>query len=485
MGAGSLLSRIGHYSLAKAAVMVAGIISYPILTRTLTPAEYGIMGLVLTLLNLAIGVAKLGLQFSTVRLWSHYDQTEESRSRFAVSFFAATLTAGLGVLVLYNLANLAASPLVEDQLTFFFMLASPLIVVRALSSFGRALLQAREHSRAYAGFEVLYTYAAMVLAVLGATTVIGGLTGYYVGLNLGEALVTVALLVFVLRGARFARDSLNGAMVREAVSFGFPMSIYEMTGVLFYTGDRFIILWLADKARLGYYTVAFNLATYINQMFAMPVTMTVQPAMTALYEKEGAEAASDFLRQAARWFYMFCAAAVAGLYMVKDDLLRLLASETFLPSAALTPVILAGFLMAVSRDILGAGMFLRKRPWLMARMNLLGAGLNAALNLVLIPQMGVQGAAVATLCSQLAITLGFWWLGYRLVPVRVDLWALFRHALAAAAMVAVLHLADPGPGVLRLVLRIVLGGAVFAGAVMALDSEARALGRKVVRKLRG
>jgi len=484
MGAGGLLQRMGHYSLAKGAIMAAGLISYPILTRTLSPSEYGVMGLVLTLLNLAIGVAKLGLQFSTVRLWATYDEAQESRSRFQVSFFVATLSAGFGMLLLYNAVNLGVARLVDDQMTFFIMLASPLILVRALSSFGMALLQARQHSKAYAGFEVLQTYVAMVLAVLGATTIIGGLTGYYVGLNLGEALVTSALLAFALREARFRRESLDGAMVREAVAFGFPMSIYELTGVLFYTGDRFIILWLADKARLGYYTVAFNLATYINQMFAMPVTMTVQPAMTALYEKEGSAAASEFLGQAARWFYMFCVAAVGGLFMVKDDLLNLLASTTFLPAARLTPVLLAGFLMAVSRDILGAGMFLRKRPWIMARMNLLGAAINAGLNLLLIPRMGVQGAAVATLCSQFIITVGFWWLGSRLVPVRVDLWALGRHALAAAVMVGVLLLVDPGPGALRLVLRMVTGAVVFTGVAMVLDSEARAMGRLVMDRIR-
>ena len=43
-------------------------------------------------------------------------------------------------------------------------------------------------------------------------------------------------------------------LVKEAVAFGFPMSLFEMSGVLFYTGDRFIINWLLNRTQLGYYT---------------------------------------------------------------------------------------------------------------------------------------------------------------------------------------------------------------------------------------
>ena len=87
-----LLSRIGHYTVAKGAIMAAGFISYPILTRVLEPGEYGVMGLVIGLLNLTIGVSKLGLQFSTVRLWAQHSDTEQGRQRFILSFFSSSLS---------------------------------------------------------------------------------------------------------------------------------------------------------------------------------------------------------------------------------------------------------------------------------------------------------------------------------------------------------------------------------------------------------
>ncbi len=480
-----LLSRIGHYTIAKGAIMAAGLVSYPILTRVLEPGEYGVMGLIIGLLNLTIGVSKLGLQFSTVRLWSQHSDTEQGRQRFIFSFFCATLLASLTVVALYDTATVFISPWLEDGLGFFILISSPLIMIRALQSFGLALLNAREWSKPYALFEVAIAYAAMILAVLGAAVVIGGLKGYYIGLIAGETVIVVTMMIYVLRSTRMRRDNLDCRLIREAVGFGFPMSLYEMSGVLFYNGDRFIVLWLLDKVQLGYYTVAHNLSMYIHVLFGYPVMMAVTPAVTSLYEKEGKEAASDFLRVAARWYFLFCMAAVAGMLMIRGELLELLASAKFLRGADMIPILLTGLLISGSRDILGAGLFLKKRPWLMAGMNLSGAAINALLNLALIPLFQIEGAAWATLATQAIITLVFWGLGSRFVPVTLDLPKFALHALCALAMAGALHLITFDSSLLRLLVRLPTGALVFGLLLVLVDADARQVAKRFVNKFTG
>ena len=482
---GGLLAKIGHYSLSKVAMMVAGLISYPILTRVLSPGEYGIMGFVLTLLNLSIGVSKLGLQFSMLRFWTRLEQEQDGVQRLILSFFVTTLLVSLTVTLLYDGATALIGPLLNAELAFFILVSSPLIMCRSMLSFGMTVLNSSQRSKPFALFEIVDVYVSMILAVLGVAVVFRSLIGYYAGLIVGESLVVLALLIFVLRGTRFARRNIDLGLVREGISFGLPMAVFELSGVLFFTGDRLLILWLADKARLGYYTVAFNLSKYINQLFTLPVMMTVRPAMTELYETEGAEATSAFLRAAVRWFFLFTLAAVAGVTMIREDLLVLLASKKFLPAAEIVPMLVAGMLIMASREILGSGMFLKRRPWLMAQLNVVGALFNAGLNVALIPRLGIVGAALATLISQLVMTGAFWWQGRRLVPVPVDLPALLLHALCAAAMGGALYLIDPGPGAVRLVLRVVAGVVVFSGLLLAVDREARAVAGKVLARLRG
>ena len=480
-----MLHRIGHYTLAKGAIMAAGLVSFPILTRVLSPAEYGVMGLIIGLLNLTIGISKMGMQFSTVRLWAENSDSETRRQRFILSFFFATVLAGTTVALAYNGVTAVLTPWLDPNLVFFILLSSPLILTRALQSFGLALLNAREWSRPYAMFEVAIAYAAMILAVLGAAVVIGGLTGYYIGLVTGEALIVITMMFYVLRSTRVRRSNLSFPLVREAVSFGIPMAIYEMSGVLFYNGDRFIILWLLDKVQLGYYTAAHNLSMYVHVLFSFPVMRAVTPAVTSLYQKQGQQAASAFLRTAARWFFLFSMAAVAGMVMIRGDLLQLLASSKFIHGADMMPILLAGLLISGSRDILGAGLFLKKRPWQMAGLNLTGAALNAGLNMLLIPLLHIEGAALATLLTQSIVTGIFWLLGSRMVSVRVDLPHLLLHLLCALAMVGVLMLINPDSSLLRVLLRLPAGALVFTLLLVTVDRDARALAIKFVRRLRG
>jgi len=482
---GSFVKQIGHYSLSSLAVMVAGLISYPILTRVLAVEEYGVMGAVVTLLNIFIGISKMGLQFSIVRFWPEWSKRPAGVETFIYTVFVLMATVTVSVTGLYVGATWLLKPVVGWTWVFFISISSPLIVVRTISSFNLSVLRSREMSKTVAGFEVLNTYLAMGLAVLGATTVIGGLTGYYIGLAIGEGLVMLLVSVIVLRWTRFRRANFSRELVREVVAFGLPMGLFEMIGILFYMADRFVILWLLDEAALGYYTVAYNLGWYVNTLFTESVDRAAVPRYSNLYEDEGEEATSDFLQKASKFFFLFAFPAVAGLVVIREDLLVLLASEKFRPGAALVPVLLAAFLLYGVRTLLGAGMFIKKRPWHMAWLNLAGVGLNLGLNAIFIPFFAIQGAAIASLISQFIMSVSFWVMGSRLVRVRLDLWALLLHAACAGAMAVTIHFIDPGPGVLRLVLRLAGGAVIYGALLVALDRDARELVGKIVRRVRG
>jgi O-antigen/teichoic acid export membrane protein len=484
-GLGDLLRRMSHYTLANLANMAAGFVSFPILTRVLSVAEYGIMGLIVMLLNFVNSVAKLGLQHSSVRLFPEWENREGGREQFVFTIFIAALLVCVPVTALYDGAVLALRPWLSGRLFYFMLLSSPMILLNAMNSFGQNLLRARQWSGPRAIFEVTTTYAAMILAVLGAARVIGGLRGYYLGLMLGQALVAGVLVVYVLRWTRFRRGNWSSPALREALVFGLPMALFELCGVLVYLGDRTIIQWLLDEEAVGYYTVAFNLANYVNLLFSIPLDMAAVPMYTHIYEKEGAAATSDFLRKTARFVFLFALPVLAGMVVIREDIVALLASKRFLPGADLLHILLAAFLITGLRSLFAAGMFLRRRPWQMAGLEVGCAVLNSILCLVLIPRFGILGAAYATLVSQTLTTITCWALGSRLVRARVDLLPLFLHAACAAAMGIAIHYIDPGPGVVRLLLRLGAGVAIYGVLVLVVDGEARALVAKIARRTKG
>jgi O-antigen/teichoic acid export membrane protein len=482
-GLGDLLKRLSHYTLANLAIMAAGLVSFPILTRVLSVAEYGIMGLIVMLITFLNSVAKAGLQHSSVRLWPEWERREGGLATFGLTLFVAALSFALATLVLYNGAVVALRPLIGERLAYFIALSSPLLVIQSVNSYGLNLLRARELSGVRAGFDVATAYVAMILAVVGATLVLRGLRGYYLGLMAGQALVSLALLGYVLRWTRFRRASWSPELLRAAIAYGLPMALAELCGAMFHMADRIIIQWLLDETAVGYYTMAFNLAMYVNMLFTMPMDMAAIPMYSGVYEREGAQAASEFLRKATRFFFLFALPAIAGVTVVREDVVQLLASKQFLPGASLVNLLLAGFLLYGSRTLLAAGMLLKKRVWLVAWLELAGAALNVGLNLILIPRFGIHGSAYATLATQIVGALVFYALGARLVFVPVDLLALLRHGACAVAMGLCIHHIRLGPVALQLGLRVCAGAALYLVLLVACDREVRAiLGRLRARR---
>jgi O-antigen/teichoic acid export membrane protein len=482
-GLGDLLRKAGHYSLANLAIMAAGLISFPILTRVLSVSEYGIMGLNVMLLTWLGSLSKLGLQHSAVRLWSEWERRPGGMQRFTLTFFLGALLTSLPVLALYAGALWLLRPWIGDRLFGFFLLASPLLFIQALSSFGTNLLRARQWSGRRAVFDVASGYAAMVLAVLGATVIWGGLRGYYLGLMSGQALVALVLLASVLSWTRLRRGNFSPSLLREGISYGLPMAVAELSGSLFHMSDRLVIQWLLDENAVGYFTMAFNLAMYVNTLFALPMDLAAVPMMASLYEQAGARATSEFLRKAARFFFMAAAPVAVGMWVIREDLVALLASRRFLPGAALVHLLLVGFMLHGGRTLLGAGLLLKKRVWTVAAIELAGAATNLALNLLLIPRMGIAGSALATLVTQLAATLVVFWWGSRLVPVRLEGLALLGHAGWALLMgVVVSRVSIAGGTAVRLLVHVAAGALVYLLLLLLVDPEARRLARRALGK---
>jgi O-antigen/teichoic acid export membrane protein len=107
------------------------------------------------------------------------------------------------------------------------------------------------------------------------------------------------------------------------------------------------------------------------------------------------------------------------------------------------------------------------------------AVLNIALNLVLVPRIGIVGAAIATLISYAASALAAAFASRRLLPVALPWATITRAGSAAAVMYGSLLYVYPGHRLVTVAVRVVLGGIVYGTLMMLIDSDARGMVRGV------
>ncbi len=111
---------------------------------------------------------------------------------------------------------------------------------------------------------------------------------------------------------------------------------------------------------------------------------------------------------------------------------------------------------------------------------------NIALNVILIPRMGLMGAAVASAASFALGLGGSWLLGRKALALPVPLMELTRIGLCTAAMMAVVA-ATPSlfGGLLDAAIKAAAGGSVYAALAWLLDlNGVRALAAPMIDRLR-
>jgi O-antigen/teichoic acid export membrane protein len=98
------------------------------------------------------------------------------------------------------------------------------------------------------------------------------------------------------------------------------------------------------------------------------------------------------------------------------------------------------------------------------------AGLNVILNLILVPQFGLMGAAWATAVSFGAGMIATWMIGRRVVALPIPWESLARCGVATGIMALVVSQLPAVGGLGELILDASVGGIVYAAAALTLNA---------------
>jgi O-antigen/teichoic acid export membrane protein len=135
--------------------------------------------------------------------------------------------------------------------------------------------------------------------------------------------------------------------------------------------------------------------------------------------------------------------------------------------------------------MLGAGLFIHRRSRRIMAIVMSSAALNMILNVVLIPRVGIVGAAIATLVAYTAASLLLAAAGRHLLPVAIPWPTIARASAASGLMYLAVAFVLPGHRLLTVLVRAVMGAAVYAALLLLVDADARKLARAALARFGG
>ena len=412
------------YGTARLLTGSIALLSLPIFTRVLSPADYGAVDLLTTIAAIVHVTVAIEISQGFGRYVLSADG-RGARERYASTALWFTLAAySVFAAIVFPLAGRISIWLLgTDVYDGVFRVATLVIWSTGLFNFVQNVLRYERRSTSYAVVSIVFSVLSFGVTVAFLLYFRIGLIGVFAG-------QFVAGVIAVGLGLWLARDTIaptfDRQRMQEMLMFSAPL-VPSGLGIMLTTYvDRYAIVRLLSLEELGFYGVAFRLASIVGVALA-GVVSAVAPLMYQHHHDPGTPA------QVARMFQWFLALAlplVLFLALFAPELVRLVAPAEYVPATHVVFVLSAAILTASCYNF-APGLWIAKRTGWVALIGVSSGAINLALNLMLIPRLGLIGAALSTLTSAALACIAHFVSSQRFYPVP------FRWSRLAAAAIIV------------------------------------------------
>jgi len=154
--------------------------------------------------------------------------------------------------------------------------------------------------------------------------------------------------------------------------------------------------------------------------------------------------------------------------------------------AEIVPWILLAYVFTGAYVVFVVGIYLEKKTKYLPLVTGAGALLNVGANLILIPLLGILGAALSTLLSYIVMAVGMYFASQRFYRVEYEWGKVIKITGSAMVLFSVFLLVHPVPlsfigSVVKIILLGVFGVTLFITNV--IDAEEIAEGKKIVQRI--
>ncbi len=380
------------YGLAKAIPALMAFAALSLYTHYLSPEEYGLYTLLLTGAVFIHNVVFAWLPAGTLRFWS----SKEHDNTTFLTTVAISYSRILSLLFILSILGIFFYWGKEEAtwiINGFFLL-----LALALFTITQNLFTAKILPLNYAYLTIGYSTLAIsfggLLAYLGY-----GASGVITGVALGTLLP--ALFMFKQTWSSFDKSSYNKDLLKKLLVYGLPIASANLLEELTKVSDRFMLAGMQDKSQAGLYAVGYDLSGSSILMIMAVINLAAYPVIINLLEEGKVKESNKYFRHYTILLLGVSIPAVVGLNLVGPDLIYLLIDERFQTSVIfLLPWITAAiFLMGLQVFYFDLAFQLGHHTITIAKIGIVIATVNIGLNYWLIPIMGIQGAAIATLSS--------------------------------------------------------------------------------------
>jgi len=405
-----------------------GFFMIPVYTRFLTPADYGVLELLNLTSYIIVILLTMGISSAVYRFYFQHDE-EGRKEVISTALVFVSVFAIFMVMLLSSFSQVISSVIFKTSdyshylffifvATFFDLIALvPITYVRAL-----------KRSTFFTAVSILRLTLALSLNIYLIVFCKMGIMGVLWSGLISSFVVAVITLAFTFKkvGLRFSFSK-----AKEMLKYGLPLMPETIFIFVIHFSNRQFLQHFLTLDDVGVFSLGYKFSMMLPFLISQPFNLIWSTYRFEIFHQENAK---RLYSRILTYYFLVTAAFFVALIVLIKDIVFVLSAESFHAAYKVVPLISCGLVLWGLVGIFDLGILLKKKTYLKAIFGMVGMALSLLLNYLLIPTLGIFGAAVASFCAFASMSLMSYISLVKLYPLKFE-WKRILKIISVAMVI--------------------------------------------------
>lgn len=361
----------------------------PLYTNVLTTKEYGTIDLVITICTIAVPILTLNIMEGIMR----FNLDEKSNKNKITKI--GILILGYGVVI-----GLILIPISQrfNQISHLSLLIYFYVIASASSQLFLADLRGKELLLQYSIGNVLNTFLIAVLNILFLLIFKLGLLGYLLAYAISNLVISIYAIA-VGKGYLAISENIDIVKMREMLKYSIVLIPNSFMWWIMNSSDHIMVTSMIGVAANGIYAISYKLPTLISTFTGI----FNQAWSYSAIKENGSTDEEKYNNSVLNHMISIVMLIGVAMMVIIKPFLKIYVQENYFEAWKYTPFLIIGCVYLTLGTFMSTSYTVHKDSKGYLISGSFGALINIILNFVLIPIIGVYGAAIATCLSYIFV----------------------------------------------------------------------------------
>lgn len=365
----------------------------PLYTNTLSTSGYGILDIINAIIMIGVPIVTLNISEAVMRFLLDKNSDKEKILGICYNF---SLIAIIFSFLLYPIFNLF------QEISPYSLLLSIYILVTAVSGISLCYIRGIEKLLIFSIISIVKTLIIGTASIIFLMIFKLGINGYLLAYIIAETATILLCMFFGIKDYKIKLSKPDKELIKQMVKFSVFLIPNALMWWIINSMDRFMIVPLFGTEANGIYAVSAKIPTILVTVTSIFNQAWLYSAIKEEKDKD-IKNNSDYTSNIYSVLFKFITLSSTLLIIILKPLLRVYVGKEFFSAWIYTPPLLVGSVFLTLGTFLSNEYTVHKDSKGFLRSASVGAILNLVLNFMLMPIMGVLGAAIATCISYIFV----------------------------------------------------------------------------------